>query len=222
MPSDLSTAEREYLRAKARVKLERQMAREAKRAENPPNGKVAVALLVLGLLLLVIGVSIVMHNNPWRTSPGPMMPVTTTPTTLSPRGGPGECGYPHSDECGYGPTTTPTTPTCEWFPHRDGCWKPDGPCVVGEPCVIVPPPVTTTTTPPGDPCPETGQKPGAPWGVCNGGPCPDRPDWCVSTSPATPPTTSPFPTELLCDAIRPRPPKCPPTTTLTITPGVTV
>jgi hypothetical protein len=48
------------------------------------------------------------------------------------------------------PLTAPTTPTCEWFPHRDGCYKPDGPCVQGEPCVIIPPP-TTTISPRGGP-----------------------------------------------------------------------
>jgi hypothetical protein len=175
MPTDVRPkAELDYLRAKAKWKLERQMARRARDEERRGNRslKVDLALLVIGLLLLIIGVSIVMHNNPWRTSPG-LTPVTTTPTTVSPRGGPGECGYPHSDECGYGPTTTPpqigSPPYCAEHPND--------------------------------------------WVECGGGPGPTQ-------YPTT--TTSPFPTEMLCDVIRPRPPKCPPTTTPTITPGVTV
>jgi hypothetical protein len=106
-------AEREYLRAKARVKLERQIAREAERerwaAAHPHGGKVAAALLVFGLLLMFIGVQIVMQNNPWKTSSAPLQPIPSTTTTVPPRGGPGECGSPHSDECA--PITTTPFPS---------------------------------------------------------------------------------------------------------------
>jgi hypothetical protein len=80
-------AELDYLRAKARWKLERQLARQERNENSNPT--VAVAALVFGLLLLFIGVAIVTNNNPWRP---------TTPTgqpCASPRapccaGSPGE------------------------------------------------------------------------------------------------------------------------------------
>ena len=57
-------AELDYLRAKARWKLERQLARQERNENSNPT--VAVAALVFGLLLLFIGVAIVTNNNPWR------------------------------------------------------------------------------------------------------------------------------------------------------------
>lgn len=199
-------AELEYLRAKARWKLERQRRRQAEDAKR--SLPVDMALLVVSLLLLFIGVSIVMHNNLWRTSPGPLTPVTTTPTTtVSPRGGPGECGYPNSDECG---TTQ----------HPDECHQPWN----GTPSWC--PGATPTPTP--NPC-------GSPFGGKWCDTTPPQPDWkqyCAThidsvecdNDPNTPrpTTTSPFPTQLLCDTIRPKPPNCPPATTPTMTPGVTV
>jgi hypothetical protein len=99
--------------------------RAAEQANKPPQSRaVHAALLIISLMLLYVGVSYLLNNNPWRDSPPPLQPIPST--------------------------TTAPTPTCEWFPHRDGCYKPDGPCVQGEPCVTVTPTPTTvpTWTPP--------------------------------------------------------------------------
>ncbi len=178
-------AELEYLRAKARWKLERARRRQAEDAKR--NLPVDLALLVVGLLVLFIGVAIVMRTPDahWPTGPAPLQPITTT--------------------------TTPPGAGCSEYTMPDGSCRQCPPSW-GDDCrggTHITTPTRPTTTPPGDPCPETGQRPGAPWGVCNGGPCPDRPDWCVSPTPPTPTTTEPFPTQLLCDAIRPKPPNCP-------------
>jgi hypothetical protein len=159
-------AELDYLRAKARWKLERQLARQERNENSNPT--VAVAALVFGLLLLFIGVAIVTNNNPWRTNPAPLQPI---------------------------PSTTPTTPTSELQAYP--CPQPGYPdrrCMNGVPLT----PGTTATIPP------TMQTP-------------TNPPLSATTTPTT---TSPFPTELLCDAIRPKPPNCPVTSPVPTVPGV--
>jgi hypothetical protein len=186
-------AEWEYKRAKAKLKLERLRAEERWAAEHPHSGKViAAALLVLSATLLFVGVTLLMQNNPWRHSPAPLQPV---------------------------PSTTSTTPTCKWFPHRDGCYKPDGPCVQGEPCVIQTPTTTPTTAPTTAvaPCGSDRAHP-----LLNEacGDCmywQDRRGHGIDACFDTPTTTKPdeFPPDVMCKAFQYRPPGC-----ATVTPTV--
>jgi hypothetical protein len=210
-------AEREYLRAKARLKLERQREREAERerraVEHPHGGKVAAAMIIFGLMMMVIGVTILMRNNPWKSGPAPLTPIPST-TTI---------------------TFTPP-PTCILTLQMRGCRWPDGPCPRVGPCVTMtpPPPITdlpglpgssqwcaqypndrencgpttTPTTPPTTAPPRGGP-----------GECDPYRDECNQRAPTTP-TTSPFPTQLLCDAIKPTPPNCPVESPVPTVPGV--
>jgi hypothetical protein len=253
MPTNLTAAERELLRAKARVKLERQIADREFENRHPA---VVAAVSVFGILLMIIGVFILMKNNPWRSGPGPLTPIPSTSTI----------------------TVTPP-PTCILTPQMRGCRYPDGPCPRVGPCVTMtpPPPITNLPGLPGSPqwCAQypNDRENCGPTTTTTPPPITDLPQWCAhhpndrencapipttcdpsweecnQLPPATPrtttprggpgecgypysdecgtpapttPTTSPFPTELLCDTIKPRPPKCPPLPTPTVTPGVTV
>jgi hypothetical protein len=182
-------AELDYLHAKARLKLERQMARRARDEERGSRSlKVDLALMAVGLMLLFIGVSIVMNNNPWRMSPAPLQPMPSVTSTTTPTH-PDECHQPWNGTPSWCPGATP-------MPTPNPCGSPFG----GKWCDPTP---TTTVPPRGDP------------GEC-GYPNSDE----CGYGPTTQTTTEPFPTELLCDTIRPKPPKCPVNSPVPTVPGV--
>jgi hypothetical protein len=181
--------------AEAKWKLARARRRQAEPRVSGVKVSTVAALLVLSALMLIVGVHLLMQNNPWRTNPAPLTPIpsTSTLTVTPPRGGPGECGYPYSDECGRtSPTTTPTT----------------APPTAVTPCGSATHPNQTEAC--GD-CQF--------WHGIDA--CVDPPD---GTWTPTPTTTKPdeFPPDVMCDALKRHQvpaPGCPPTTEPTV-PGV--
>ena len=230
-------AETELRRAKVKLKLERALARRAEREAHPYLAVVfPVASLVVGVVLMFCGITVLMHQ-PWRVGPTPLQPITsTTPTiTVPPRGGPGECGYPYSDECGRpSPTTTPSTAVspcgsdpahpllneacgdCQYWHVRyghsiDGCFDPSEQ------------PGTTTVPIPPDlengPCSGAGEGPNCPPTTTTEpthAPTPACPQG--TTNPDCNWTPKQY-EQYFCEHIKPTPPNCPATTEPTI-PGV--
>ena len=166
-------------------KLERARRRQAEE-DAKRNLPVDLALLVVGLLVLFIGVAIVMRTPDahWPTGPAPLQPITTT--------------------------TTPPGAGCSEYTMPDGSCRQCPPSW-GDDCrggTHITTPTRPTKRRPATRAQRPGRGP-ALRGRVQRRAGPDRPDWCVSPTPPTPTTTEPFPTQLLCDAIRPKPPNCP-------------
>ena len=81
-------AEIDYLRAKAKLKLERQIADREFENRHPAVvaavSVFAILLMIIGVFLLIIGVFILMNSNPWRSGPAPLQPIPSTTTTWTP------------------------------------------------------------------------------------------------------------------------------------------
>ncbi|HXO49494.1 MAG TPA: hypothetical protein VN888_00385, partial [Mycobacterium sp.] len=120
MIDELRSEELQLKRRLAKIRLERALERRAARQLNI---KWEIALGVWGTLLLVGGVAVMFGGH--YSSPPPLQPITTTPTTVAPT----------------------TTPTCRIGPQTRGCTRPDGPCSYTGPCVTetIPSPPPTAT-----------------------------------------------------------------------------